>query len=302
MDESTRRGIISLAKIGKVVTFYNLITQWEKIPINTNVKSPVFADRAAVITECLSLLDDVDAKIAAGAFSAEFTGNILGTGLDLANTSLAFRAKLLLMKGDYAKAAAAASAVSAESQYVYAEINGYNPLYENFTLMKFTEGLASWALTAEAGDTRVAANVDMTTLKAGYFGSDTAVNIIKYNKPTTPFKLFTLNEMSLIKAESYARGGGGDALAEVNKVRNAAGLGNYAGSNILREIFLQRYFELFCTGQHWEDLRRFKNDNIDVVNFQRNMQLCHEWYTYPDYETQKNPNSPAQPVNINYGM
>ena len=143
MGEDTRRGIVALTEIGKVITFYNLITHWEKIPINTNVSSPEFVDRTAVIKECLSLLDDADVKITAGAFSSEFTGNILGTGLDLANISKAFRAKFFLMKGDYTNAALAASAVTAESQYVYAETNGYNPLYETFTLMQFCEGLGT---------------------------------------------------------------------------------------------------------------------------------------------------------------
>lgn len=301
MDESTRRGIISLAELGKVMSFYTLITHWEKIPLNTNVASPTFADRAAVIAECVNLLNDIDAKVAAGAFSNEFNKNILGTGFDIANTAKAYRARFMLMKGDYAAAAAAASAVTAESQFVYAESNGYNPLYEHFTLMKFTQALDVWVEGAEAGDQRVAATVDLTT-KKGYFGSDTAYAITKYNAPSKPYKMYTLNEMSLIKAEAYARVGGGDPAAEVNKVRAAAGLQPYSGSNILKEIFWQRYYELYLTAQHWEDLRRFKGDGIDIVNQQRSDMLSHEWLTYPDSEVDKNPNTPAQPTLINYGL
>ncbi len=75
-----------------------------------------------------------------------------------------------------------------------------------------------------------------------------------------------------------------------------------AGSNVLREVFVQRYYELYLTAQHWEDLRRFKNDNINIVTEQRNTQLAHEWLVYPYTEADTNPNAPAQPLNINYGL
>jgi hypothetical protein len=109
--------------------------------------------------------------------------------------------------------------------------------------------------------------------------------------------------MSLIKAEAYARNGNsGSALTEVNKVRLAAGLQGYSGSNILKEIFIQRFYECYLMAQHFEDLRRFKSDNIDVVNYQRSAQLAHEWLIYPYTEIDVNPNCPPQPLNINLGM
>jgi hypothetical protein len=112
-----------------------------------------------------------------------------------------------------------------------------------------------------------------------------------------------LNEMTLIKAEAYARSGNtSSALIEVNKIRNASGLSSYTGSEVLREVFKQRFYELFITGNHWEDLRRFKSDNIDLVNFQRSYELAHEWLVYTSDEVDTNPNCPAQPTSINYGF
>lgn len=301
MDDATKRGIVALAEVGKSIAMYTLITHWEKIPVTTTVDYPEFADRNAVIAEALRLLNDAQSKLAAGPLSTEFTTKILGTGLDLANTVQAMKARFYLMKGDYTNAAAVATAVTAESEYVYALSVGYNPLYEHFFQMKFTGALESWVKEAEAGDLRIPATIDPTT-RRGYFGSDTAYIINKYNAQNKSFKIYTLNEMALIKAEAYVRGGGGDAAAEINRVRASAGLPPYSGNELLKEIFRQRYYELYMTGQHWEDLRRFRNDNIDVVNQQRATQLSHEWLTYPDTEIDKNFNTPSQPVNINYGM
>jgi len=299
MDNNVRKNIIALAEVGKVITMYSLITHFEKIPVNIDSDKPVFSDRSAVITEALRLLTDAASNTSNG-LAAVFKNTILGSGFDLVNTIKAYQAKFLLMKGDYAGAAAAAGSVTGESQYVYSATN-VNPLYANFVRDGFTGALSNWVYAAETGDNRIAATVDVSTMK-GYYGSDTSCTVIKYSDATTPYKIYTLNEMTLIKAEAYARGGGGDPVAEVNKIRNAAGLAGYSGSNILKEIFVQRYYELFGTAQHWEDLRRFKNDNIDIVIDQRQNQLAHEWLVYPYTETDTNPNCPPEPTNINYGF
>jgi hypothetical protein len=302
MDQKLKNNIIAFAEVGKVMAFYNLITHWEKIPIDINKDHPSFVNRAAVVTECLSLLSDAEAKVSSG-LATEFTNNVIGKSWDLPNTIQAYKARVLLMKGDYANAIAAASNVTTESAYVYDQSNGTNPLWVNYVSSKFSAALGSWVEGAEKGDTRVAATVDLTTKKSDYFGKDTAYIITKYNTATVPYEIYTLNEMSLIKAEAYARNGNsGSALTEVNKVRLAAGLQGYSGSNILKEIFIQRFYECYLMAQHFEDLRRFKSDNIDVVNYQRSAQLAHEWLIYPYTEIDVNPNCPPQPLNINLGM
>lgn len=302
MDEKLKKNLIAFAEVGKVMAFYNLVTHWEKIPVDITKDHPLFVDRNAVITECLNLLSDAEANLAGGIDEKEFKGRIIGANWDLPNTVQAYKARFLLMKGDYANAITAASNVTVESQYVYGEAAGTNPLWVNYTTSKFSAALAGWVEGAEQGDTRVAATVDLKT-RAGYFGKDTTYVITKYNTATKPYKIYTLNEMSLIKAEASARSGNnGNALTEVNKVRTAAGLKDYAGNEVLREIFVQRFYECYLMAQHFEDLRRFKNDNIDIVNLQRNTQLAHEWLAYPYTEANTNPNCAAQPVGLNLGM
>ena len=304
MDDTVKKNITAFAELGKSMAIYSLITHFEKIAVDINSEHPAFVDRAGAVAEALRLLEDADSKTSMGV-SQTVTKNVLGSGFDLRNTIRAYKAKFYLMKGDYTNAAASASAVTAESQYTYSA-TGTNPLYENFTKSKFSAALKYWVTGAEAGDKRLTATVDTatgTSMRAGV-GLDTACNIVKYSVATTPYKIYTLNEMTLIKAEAIARGASGDAVAEVNKVRTAAGLKAYAGTTagLLKEIFIQRFYELFGTAQHWEDLRRFKGDNIDVVNTQRANQLAHEYLVYPYTEADSNPNCPPQPAGLNYGF
>ncbi|MCU7497417.1 MAG: RagB/SusD family nutrient uptake outer membrane protein [Ignavibacteria bacterium] len=301
MDATLKKNITAFAEVGKVIALYNLITHWENIPININTQHPTFVNRDAVINECVNLLNDAEANLAGGIDQKEFIGKIIGTSWDLPSTVQAYKARVYLMKGDYANAISAASKVTAESQYTYTDAIP-NPLFVNYTSSLFSAALAGWVEGAEPGDNRIPATVDLNS-KKGYFGSDSAYYIIKYNARTTPYKIYTLNEMALIKAEASARSGNAPAaLIEVNNVRRAAGLGEYSGSEILKQIFIQRYYECYLMAQHFEDLRRFKNDNIDIVNLQRNTQLAHEWLAYPYTEVDTNPNCPPQPAGLNLGM
>lgn len=302
MDATLKKNITAFAEVGKAMAFYNLISHWEKIPIDFSQQHPVFVNREAVINECLRLLTDAEANVAGGIDEKEFKGKIIGQGWDLPGTIQAYKARFYLMKGDYANAISAASKVTVESQYVYSESAGTNPLWVNYTTSKFSAALAKWVEGAEPGDNRVTAAVDLST-RTGYFGSDTTYVIIKYNSAAKPYKIYTLNEMALIRAEASARSGNAaGALSEVNTVRTAAGLNPYAGTEILKQIFLQRFYECYLMAQHFEDLRRFKNDNIDVVNLQRNTQLAHEWLAYPYTEVDTNPNCAPQPAGLNLGM
>ena len=302
MSSGSRRAFIALANVGKVMAFYSIMNCWEKLPIQTDNDHPSFVDRTAAIAECLSLLDEAEAQLAAGAIPSDFQTKVLGNGFDLTNLVQAYKARIYLMKGDYTKAVTVANAVTAEASYVYAGGVGMNPLYDHFTQSYLSRAMAYWADDAEAGDLRVAATVDMTAGETR-FGDDSVYSIIKYSAPAVPYKIFTLNEMALIKAEAYARGGGGDPLVEINNIRTSAGLSPFSGAtSVLEEIFKQRFYELFLTGQHWEDFRRFQSDGIAFIDALRTKQLAHQWFVYPDWEIDKNPNCPAQQTQIDFGL
>ncbi len=298
ISDESKKAFIALANVGKVMAFYNLMNNWEKLPINTNEDHPNFVDRATAINECIALLGAAEANVAGGSIPTDFQAKVLGDGFDLENVIKAYQARINLMAGNYADAASAASEVTAEANYVFSQ-TGENPLYTHFIKSFFTKAMAYWADDAEAGDLRVAATVDITDGESRY-GEDSVYTIIKYSTATDPVLIYTMNEMALIKAEAYARSGSGNAENEVNQVRADAGLAAFDGStSILEEIFKQRFYECYLTGQHWEDFRRFENDNISYINNLRFAEMAHEWLVYPDWEIDKNPNTPAQQTQIN---
>ena len=74
--------------------------------------------------------------------------------------------------------------------------------------------------------------------------------------------MYRLGEIILFRAEIYAAMGDvNNAVAELNKIRNRAGIGNYTGPNnklsVEREIFDERFRELWFEFKRWPDIVRF---------------------------------------------
>jgi hypothetical protein len=75
------------------------------------------------------------------------------------------------------------------------------------------------------------------------------------------YMVFRLAEQYLIRAEAEAEGATGNAVADLNIIRNRAGLANYSGptdqTSLLNAIMHERQVELFCEwGSRWMDLKR----------------------------------------------
>lgn len=68
-------------------------------------------------------------------------------------------------------------------------------------------------------------------------------------------KLVRVSELYLIIAESDEREGGSEAITYLNTLRNARGLGDYSGGNLLDEIMDERRREL-AEGFRFTDLKR----------------------------------------------
>ena len=89
-------------------------------------------------------------------------------------------------------------------------------------------------------------------------GFDTDV----YDSPTSPIPFVRNAELLLLRAEANAQlGNAGAAVADLNVVRQAAGLDAYAGGTgtgaLVDEVLYQRRYELYAEGHRWLDLRRY---------------------------------------------
>lgn len=97
-------------------------------------------------------------------------------------------------------------------------------------------------------------------------GTKTETNVIFDNDNV----LYRHAEMILFKAEAYAAiGQTSEAIAELNKIRKRAGIGNYAGSTARKDVELEileeRGREFFLENKRWPDLLRFHHEGlIDV--------------------------------------
>jgi hypothetical protein len=311
LEAGTRSGILALAKLMKAMALGELIEAFVSVPINvTTSQTPAFSDRATVLAAVITLLEEARNGIAATPPSTDFNNNILGIGFNLPNTINAMLARYALIAGDYPKALTAANAVdlAVTSKLFYNSSTSRNPIFLLTVLITYYKPVESFRLSAEAGDGRVAFWVREGTPNETSFRGIPVDDFVQYRTDSSPYFVYLPGEVTLIKAEAYARQNDlPNARVELNKVRtkttDAAGLGANLPAKtevdlptqqaILDEIYIQRGYELFVTGLRWGDTRRFGKPGAETPDATRSR--TRNWFPYPDAERLSNPNTPADP-------
>jgi hypothetical protein len=299
-DKAYASGLIAHASILKALSIGSMSMLWEKVPagIGANVQ---FIDRTAGFAAAITTIDNALAKISANAISANYTADAV-PGLDYVNTLNALKARYLLFSGKYAEAITAANLVdlTKKSTFNYDAVST-NPVFTTATatnnvyqVIDSTLGLPA-ALAPTAGDGRIAFYTSINTTVAPRF----RINGF-FNATTTGVPVYLPSEMTLIKAEAYARTNNlVSALTELNKVitKTAAADPFKVGANlaastastataILDEVYKNRCIELYMSGLKLEDMRRFGRATTER---KRN------FFPYPFKERDGNPNTPADP-------
>ena len=294
-DKNYASGLIGYTTIFKALALGDLAMFWQKVPASTG-KDVGFADRIEGFNKAIAAIDAALAAINANAISASFLSAI-PAGIDIVNTLNALKARYSLFVGNYDQALAAANAVdlSVASAFSFTTVN-LNPIFETATSTNNVYAIMDSAalglpagLQPDPGDKRPPFYV--TSAYASKIAGFAAA-------ATTPFPIYLPGEMTLIKAEAYARQTPPDltsALAELNKVITktpasdpfgvGAGLPPITGpltqEEILNQIYKQRSIELFMSGLRLEDMRRFgRPDTEKKRNF----------LPYPFLERDNNPN------------
>lgn len=306
-DKAFASGLIGYASIFKALALGSLSEFWEKIPDTVGIGlQPTFIDRQAGYAKAIGVLNSALAGIAANPISADFLTKI-PPGMEIPNTLQALKARYMGFSGNHAGALAAANAVnlSVKSEMRFDAITS-NPIFivststnNVFQVKDSTMGLPV-ALRPIAADKRIGFYMVINTAAAPRWrikGFGEALS--------TPWPVYLPGEMTLIKAEAYARANDlVNATAELNKILTkkavndpfgiGADLTAYAGGNtqteILEEIYRNRCIELYMQGWKMEDLRRFGRSNTPNVEKNRNL------YPFPFRERDNNPNTPADPA------
>jgi len=125
----------------------------------------------------------------------------------------------------------------------------------------------SWIADADAGDLRVADKSFLLTSGTTTFDDLSAdYQVALYKSNVDPVYLIRNEELILIYAEAQIGSDVNESLAAINRVRNAAGLGNYLGAtddtSMLNEVLKQRRYSLLAEGHRWIDLRRLGKMNL----------------------------------------
>jgi hypothetical protein len=306
-DKAYASGLIAYASIFKALAIGGLAEFWEKIPDTVAIGlQPTFIDRQAGYAKAISVLNNALAAIAANPISADFLTKI-PPGMEIPNTLQALKARYLGFSGNHAGALAAANLVNltVKSEMRFDAITS-NPVFivststnNVFQVKDSTMGLPV-ALRPIAADKRIGFYMVLNTTVAPRW------RIKGFGETlSTPWPMYLPSEMTLIKAEAYARANDlVNATAELNKILTkkavndpygiGADLTPYAGGNtqaeILEEIYRNRCIELYMQGWKMEDLRRFGRSNSPNVEKNRN------FYPFPFREKDNNPNTPADPA------
>jgi len=300
-DKNYASGLIAYATIFKALALGDLAMFWEKVPAN-NGQNVTFVDRMQAFTRAITAIDNALAGITANPISSAFVTN-LPAGVDIRNTLQALKARYSLFIGNYAQALAAANLVSltSKSTFNFTTVN-LNPIFETSTstnnvygaIDNTTLGLPA-SLKPDPADKRLLFYT--TTAYASKILGFAAAS-------TTSFPIYLPGEITLIKAEAYARMPTPDlanALIELNKIVTkqpaadpfgvGAGLpplvGPFTQAQLLEQIYKHRSIELFMGGLQLEDMRRFGRPTTER---KRN------FLPYPFLERDNNPNTPPDPT------
>jgi hypothetical protein len=297
-DKNYASGLIAYASIFKALSIGNLSEYWEKVPagIGTNV---TFIDRMDGYKKAVAVIDEALATITANTISATFISNV-PAGIDITNTLYALKARYSLFAGLYPQALAAANTVNLTIKSTFNfDAQSLNPLFEISTStnnvvqpIDSTLGLLP-PLQPALNDGRIPFYTSINaTISPRYringFGA----------AATTAFPVYLPGEMTLIKAEVYARQPDlVNGLLELNKVVTKTNdpFGVNAAqpqvvvttqAALLDQIYKHRSIELFMSGLKLEDMRRFGRPTSER---KRNLM------PYPLRERDNNPNTPADP-------
>ncbi len=320
LSAGTRSGVLAYGNLIKAMSLGHLIQMFEQVPINNSADGAAeFSDRATVLANCISLLEEARDVMTASPVSDEFQSTVLWPEMNLQKTVNAFLSRYYLLTGNYTESISAANAVlndsdPTNSMWVY-DANNQNPIWNrtvnsadlnpqtNFGLLgdyvpEVGDGRVDFYLGNDAGLANLDAGGQALSEMLGFFGTS-----------TSSIPIYLNGEMLLNKAEAYTRQSQlTDAVIQLNLVRQKsndpsgvnANLPAWTGnetsqSDILEEIYKNRCIELFLTGMRFEDSKRFHpNFNVPTTSNTTN-ERNRNFYPYPTIERENNPNTPADP-------
>jgi len=320
LSAGTKSGLLAYGNLVKAMCLGSMIEMFEQAPINNAANGAAeFSDRATVLANCISLLEEAKDAMSSAPISDEFKSTVLWSNMNLEKTVNAFLSRYYLIAGNYPESINAANAVlnnsdATNSMWVY-DANNQNPIWNrtvnsadlnpqtNFGLLgayipEAGDGRVDFYLGDDAGFANADAGGQALSEMLGFFGTSTAA-----------IPIYLHGEMLLNKAEAYARQNQlPEAVIQLNLVRQKnndplgvnANLPAWTGDEtnqtaILEEIYKNRCIELFLTGLRFGDSKRFHPNFAVPTAANTTNERNRNFYPYPTIERENNPNTPADP-------
>ncbi|NIG53086.1 RagB/SusD family nutrient uptake outer membrane protein [Chitinophaga sp. Cy-1792] len=301
-------GILAYAYMFKAMSIGIQGTYWTQVPDTTGRPDTAHYDVHFIpaqqgFEKAVGILNNAINVITANPPSASFS-QYVPAGINLLNTLYALKARYALYAGQYDVALAAAGMVdlTVKSTFNF-NTTVTNPIYtlatstgNIFQTVDSTMGLPV-GFRPDIADKRI---LYYMLRKVSATGVVTWTINGYYNSTITAIPVYLPGEVTLIKAECYARQGDiSDGLTELNKIVTkqpasdpfgiGAGLTAVTATSqaqLLDLIYKHRRIELFMAGQELIDSRRFGRPDSERKR---------SYFPYPFVERNDDPNTPNDP-------
>jgi hypothetical protein len=223
------------------------------------------------------LLNEANSDLKGNAVAFPFTTTLYSsTASEFSKFNRALAARVMVYKKDWAGANTALSEsflsltgdLKAGAYHLFSAAGGdqRNPLFYPPNSNGETRVVQPLFVTeATPGDNRLSKAALRTS--AGFQdGLQSNYDFAVYKTDLDPISIIRNEELVLLYAEVKANlGPATEAVNAINRVRTAAGIGNYSGAqdlaSLTTEILRQRRYSLFGEGHRWIDMRRYDRLN-----------------------------------------
>lgn len=255
--------------------------------IRVDVKDPdkpgPFLSRQESIDAIMNLLNEANADLKNNTAAFPFTTTLALSGSstspsDFSKFNRALAARVAVYRQDWATANTALAEsffdlngdLKAGVYHRFSTAGGdeLNPLFIAAGSSAAENRLVqpSFITDAAPNDSRVSAKVTKRSSAGFQDGLQSDYDFSLYKSNTDPIPIIRNEELILLYAEVKAQTSQpAEAVKAINRVRNAAGIGNYTGPQttdaLITEILRQRRYSLFGEGHRWIDLRRYDRLN-----------------------------------------
>jgi len=311
ITDAQKAGYIGFSKTVIAFELIDVLKSYDKarVDVSDDLNLGPILDFAAALTEIRAMLDsgltDLNAAGSEFAFSlAGFDG--FNTPSDFAKFNRAVAAVAALYAGDDASARTNLTAsyfnlsgnLKTGPKHVFSTSSGdqTNPVFKGASTVSDPNNADqiivhnSWITEAEAGDTRVSSKAAVRPNPTTQDELNGTHETRLYASNVSSIDMLRNEELILVYAEAQIGNDNTQAVAALNKIRNAAGLANYSGAtddaSLTTEMLKQRRYSLWSENHRMFDLRRYNLSSTLPVD--RAGDIVYNVFPVPLTDTQSN--------------